>query len=277
MNKEIHLYSKLSRIKKNKIYSCKHLLLALLVIVMSIPQAYAEKDFTNLLPKEVELNEAQIKGLRSAMSDPNPRVRSRAIIALGKQQDEESFVKITELLNNEEINTKIAAIIAIGHYGEKSNSLIPALIDNLGSKNDKVRLVSVTSISKINPKLNKTQIAKVITLLGDGNHRIRSAATSIIDRHPREASANIASILELLENENPKTRSDAVKTLGHMGAAGYKYKSKIIDLFEDEDNSVRASAVLALANTGKATKEDVSKIGNLLIRDNNQFVCIIRC
>jgi len=58
--------------------------------------------------------------LKTMASDPNPTVRARAVLAIGRIQDSTSVPMLLPLLNDASVEVRREAVFALGQIGHKS-------------------------------------------------------------------------------------------------------------------------------------------------------------
>lgn len=114
--------------------------------------------------------------------------------------------------------------------------------------------------------MNKPEIEKQISLLKDGDFKVRRNAAHALEEIG-DASA-IPALIVALKDEDGGVRIFAAKALARIGDTSAV--PALIEMLKDKDNYVRRNSVLALGKIG-----DVSAISELVkvLTDKDEFIC----
>ena len=162
-------------------------------------------------------------------------------IATARKEVVEALVRygerVTELLTgqlgSEDVETRQAAIVALGRIGDPRS--VPALLQILSADDESV-IGAAGALAKIG---DRRSLDRLLDLVGHPKPAVRQAVIAAINSigHPEMASRTA----KLLTDPDPYIRESAVQIAGYFG-----YEGCIEPLFErcvDEDESVRRTAI----------------------------------
>jgi HEAT repeat protein len=150
-----------------------------------------------------------------ALGDPNPFVRWAAARTLGRiapVEDETAVPALARLLQNLDLDVRIAAATALQHYGPAARAAVP----------DLTRVVN------------------------RGDAEIRVAVIRALEGIGTDAAPSIPVITAALADPNPRVRLAAADVLGHFGALARDSESALRKALDDSDADVRRAASDAL-------------------------------
>ena len=213
--------------------------------------------------------EWEMTALMGALDDPNPKVVTFAIKELGVLEDVAVRDKIAEFIDSSEPFPQQAALNMVATWGEGARKYLPQVIESMGHKNVNTRRASTFAARSIGD-LNKTQLAVVVSLIGDDDTRVRNRAVSIIEDNRGKALGLKQQIIEFTESEDPKVRATALRALGKLGPKANS-NALLSKHLKDPEQPVRASAALALGDLGKSAKPQIKDLMPL-INDPKTYV-----
>jgi HEAT repeat protein len=140
---------------------------------------------------------------------------------------------LIEQLNNEELETRKAAVIALGRIG--NSKAVPALVRAL-TDDEELTIVAAGALGKIG---DRRAFDALLELLGHADAAVRQAAVAAINSlgHPemRERAAL------LLNDPDPQVRESAVKIAGYFGYP--QCTDLLLERCKDEEEIVRRAAI----------------------------------
>lgn len=145
---------------------------------------------------------------------------------------------LVEQLAREDLETRRAAVIALGHIGDVRAA--PALIALL-EEGDRELLVPIAgALARIG---DRRAFDPLVRLLGDEDIKVRHAAIGALNSigHPDMA----ARMEELVGNPDPLVRESAVKIAGYFGYA--PCADGLVERCKDSEETVRAAALEHIA------------------------------
>jgi HEAT repeat protein len=140
---------------------------------------------------------------------------------------------LTERLDDEEVETRKAAVVALGRIG--TPRAVPALVRALTDDED-LTIAAAGALGKIG---DRRAFDALLELTGHGNAAVRQASVAAINSlgHPDMAERAVA----LLDHPDPHVRESAVKIAGYFGYG--ECTDLLLDRCRDQDENVRRAAV----------------------------------
>ena len=140
---------------------------------------------------------------------------------------------LIEQLDDEEVETRKAAVIALGRIGD--SSAVPALVEVL-TGDDSLTIAAAGALGKIG---DRRAFDALLDMIGHRDVAVRQAVISAINSlgHPEMAGRALA----LLGDPNPRVRESAVKIAGYFGYA--ECTDLLLERCRDEDENVRRAAI----------------------------------
>src|SRR5215212_2145638 len=193
--------------------------------------------------------------LRNLLSSPNPLIRKRAALAVGRIGNEESVSALTPLLENDkDVSVRAMAAFALGEIeSETAANILIAVLKN-SSAPAEVRARAVEAMGKIAAALPHEQEARqrelgaaIIEALSSAGDQstILFGLTAAIRSRPTNAGPAIA---KFLTHANPRVRADAANALARLRLKdGNDQLRKLVA--SDIDPIVRANAARVLGVT----------------------------
>jgi HEAT repeat protein len=140
---------------------------------------------------------------------------------------------LIEQLEAEEVETRKAAVIALGRIGD--TSAVPALIGTL-TGDDELTIVAAGALGKIG---DRRAFDALLEMIGQPDAAVRQASIAAINSlgHPDMARR----ALTLLKDPNPYVRESAAKIAGYFGYA--ECTDLLLERCRDTDENVRRVAI----------------------------------
>lgn len=195
--------------------------------------------------------------LQKLLSNPNPEIRKRAALAVGRIGDEDSVSALTNLLDKDtDAAVRAMAAFALGEVESETsaNALIAVLKNTSGSV--EIRARAVEALGKIAAALprekesRQRELGAVIleSLKFELSHPTRDTSvalfglTAALRSRPADAGATIA---KFLTHSNPRVRTDAANALARLRLKDGLEQLRTL-LNSDLDPIVRANAARVL-------------------------------
>ena len=161
-----------------------------------------------------------------------PTVRKEVIESLVRYGERVTQLLI-EQLDYEEVETRKAAVIALGRIGD--SSAVAALVNAL-TGDDELAIVAAGALGKIG---DRRAFDALLGMLDHADGAVRQAVISAINSlgHPEMAERAPA----LLNDPNPHVRESAVKIAGYFGYA--QCTDLLLERCSDADENVRRAAI----------------------------------
>jgi HEAT repeat protein len=140
---------------------------------------------------------------------------------------------LAEQLHAEELETRKAAVIALGRIG--AAAAVPALVRALAD-DDELALVAAAALGKIG---DRRAFEALLDLIGSSDVAVRQAAVAAINSLGHPEMANRA--VQLLSDANPYVRESAVKIAGYFGYR--ECTDLLLERCFDPEESVRRAAI----------------------------------
>jgi HEAT repeat protein len=164
-----------------------------------------------------ELARPYVGEIVKAMKDPDIFVRWMAARVLGKLSPTKAEVVVPALvaqLCDPDLDLRVAAVLAIGHFGPAAKSAAPAL-------------------------------SKAV---GRGDSEFRIAAMRAVEGVGYGAAEALPAIARQLTATDPRVRAEAARVLGRFGRAAARFVGALRPLTTDRDDNVRKAASEAILN-----------------------------
>jgi HEAT repeat protein len=88
---------------------------------------------------------------------------------------------LERLLGDADVDVRLAAAVALEHYGSAARPAVPALIKALGTPEVELRLAVIRALRAIGPDANPA-IPALNTALTDHDPRVRQLAAEAVDK-----------------------------------------------------------------------------------------------
>lgn len=247
----------------------------IIIILISVGCVHQETEFQQIL--QFESITAPCDSLLDFLKHPEPKVRTRAIEAIGKLQDNHCLEQVTKMLQDTNHNVRLEAAFALGQIGDSTAEA--SLIERLNSKEiTEVKVRILEALGKIGTaqtfailsnqftaqsealraeaalasarmalrgRTNQIVTNSLQALLNDGNDDVRWKTTYALMRIKKDLDAN--KLVGRLQDRNPQVRMYAVSALGEMAYIPVLERLGFI-LRTDLDWRVRVNAARALEN-----------------------------
>ena len=217
----------------------------------------------------------------TALNDPNPYVKDRAIWALGAIGDQRAVEPLVSILKDDDVSIRQRAVEALAKIGgpetfeiltrlvlhdespiirhfaldellsEKNSQLVSLLASELGNESSKIRENAALALAATKEPEAIDALATLATQ--DRDPAIRRLAASSLGEF--RSGRAMPPLILALEDESPDVRKSAVESL--MQLNDRRAVVPILKLLYDENQGVRDSAIQALGilNDPKATPD----------------------
>jgi 3-methyladenine DNA glycosylase AlkC len=195
--------------------------------------------------------------LIQALEDEELEVRRSAALALGEMGPAavDAVPALIRALEDENVFVRRDAADALGDIGPGAVEAVPALIQALGDENDYVRMAARYALRNIGPEA----VPVLIEALGDENSKVRLCAADALGAIGPEAKEAVPALIQALGDEEVYVRGAAAVALGVIGPEAKEAVPALIRALEDENVFVRRDAAGALTNiTGQDFGQDAA-------------------
>lgn len=185
---------------------------------------------------EQKIKEA-VPVLLELLDDDNVQVRIASVVALKSFGGKKILENLIRALADSSEWVRVHAVETIGLYKDRKHiELLSQFLENEDS--DKVR----ATLIKVLGELGGAKVLPIITLyLKDSNARVRANAVEAIDRISASASIDMREhIIPLLDDENNRVKANSVRALFKMGET--KALEVLKNMIKSKDDWMRASA-----------------------------------
>ncbi len=218
------------------------LLHILLFVLLSNACVVKEKEIEHIV--RLENTRITCDSLSTFLKSPEPRIRARAVEALGKLQDNSCLQTLVDMLKDPDENVRLETVFALGQIGI-SDLAEAALITKLNSiEENEVNIRIIEALGKIG---TERTFPILIRLFKSENANLRAEAALSAGRMASRKITNqsmTTSLTSLLEDKNDDVRWKACYSLMQAGKdLDIKSLRKAID---DPDPRVRKYAIQSL-------------------------------
>jgi len=171
-----------------------------------------------------------------------------------------NLLKLEEMLKNDDLEVKGAAIAAITKFSSKEDLL--QLREMLKDDHYKVRKAAVNAIAELGTKEDLLLLRK---MLKDDYYKVRRAAVNSIFK--LGTKEDLPQLREMLNDDDSSVRFNVVKTIIKFGSKEDLQQLK--EVLKDNNSYVRLNAVIAITKLG--SKRDLPQLREML-KDNDSEV-----
>ena len=217
--------------------------------------------------------------LASLLNDSDGPVRARTASALGRLVVSDGAIEMALAKQAESdsfVQAKVAAIFALGMYGESGRRHVPLLINSLresdsqyGSPHD-AAVFSLSRICKTNPDLLSSSLAT-------GEPRVRSGILKSLGSIGSEAKNSLPEVLRLAKSDDPLTRIEATQAQWRIEKKPeqiLKVSIRSLSCSHTDPrtrSSVRLMAIFLLGEIGSEAESAAPKLVEILKTDPEIF------
>ncbi len=197
---------------------------------------WVERFIASKTAGEQKIKEA-VPVLLELLDDDNVQVRIAAVIALKSFNGKKIIENLIRALADSSEWVRVHAVETIGMYKDRKHiELLSQFLEN--EESDKVR----ATLIKVLGELGGAKVLPIITLyLKDSNARVRANAVEAIERISGSSSIDMREhIIPLLDDENNRVKANSVKALFKMGEK--KAIEVLKNMIGSGDDWMRASA-----------------------------------
>jgi HEAT repeat protein len=186
--------------------------------------------------------------IRRGSFDPNPAGRRATLEAL-EALGETGVVFIPQLIRSLKDPDRFVRWIAARALGKlapaKASDVVPALICLLDEVDLDVRVAAIDALGQYNSSA-ASAVPALAVRLGKGDSESRIAAMRALENIGKAATPALRAVRPLLSMKDPRLRAEAARLLGRFGAAASDYLPDLRKLLNDPDSEVRRQASAAI-------------------------------
>ena len=180
----------------------------------------------------------EVAALATALRDPDPQVRSEAVLAIGKIFDPlppEGLALLKEAARDKDSTVRGHATAALG-----------------SRKASNAEAAAAPSGKASGPS---GQVSTLVAALKDKNSGVRSGAADSLARLETAAASATPALLAALSDNSGDVRAAAARALGQVGAPPAEAVPALMRALDDRDRDVRKDAAEALGHFGAPARE----------------------
>ena len=217
----------------------------------------------------IQLGNDHLSYLGKVLGQSNYNIRILAIKFLGLINTAESTAMIIPRLGDSDSDVRSAAN-ALVNKRSLSNNELTLLSAILSQNNYNVRILAVNQIGRIN---SHEAAQKLVTMLGDGDSDVRSAAATALNKFQLSLE-ELSGLVKLLNSNNYTIRILAVKFMSKI--AEQPSTEQMVLTLGDSDSDVRSTTISllkkrTLADTEVRALQTVAKNNNYSVRVNAAY------
>jgi HEAT repeat protein len=186
--------------------------------------------------------------LATALKDSDAVVRVHAALALWQVDGRsDGLAVLTAALKAKEDRVREHACVALGGFGAKAASTVPALLEAaLHDGTARVRVLSAEALGKIG--LGKDTAAQLAAALKDEDESVRFSAARALwnTASPKTRGELVTLVADGLNRKIASVRKRAAEVLGEFGAGAKEVVPALLEALRDPDAPVRQAAAAAL-------------------------------
>ena len=194
------------------------------------------------------------------LRSPNPSVRRRAAIDLGKSRQAEALPHLAELVRDPDVEVRIAVLRAIASLREITG--VPSMVVFISDAQARVRSEAIDGAVEIYTHRDRPGgMTRFLSIFSDDRDKPEPLVVTAVDFEVYRSMA------ALLKDPDPGVRESAAEGIGILG--GTEVAVDLVAALGDASPSVRAAAVTSIVKVG--TSADGEAL-TPLIRDGSASV-----
>jgi HEAT repeat protein len=199
---------------------------------------YMKTQATPALPRVVEMYDH---------ADPVTRLEIiDTVLALDRQGDY-AIPVLQKSLEGPQAKDRKEALIGLLRFRSKVNLFLDSLIEATGDKDPENQVLAIAILKGLGPQAHKA-VPRLITLMDDGNPKVRSAAVAAISSFTPPTPGILDALAKAVKNEDIRVRMTAI---GSLRRFGYVYPDKVVGILktaldEEKDDQTRKALSSAL-------------------------------
>jgi len=210
----------------------------------------------------IKVGQPAIKGLITAVNDPEPYTESMAIDALSRISDKDAEPLIQQKIHDPNNLVKVSAAIALYTMGKTDSRDI--IINGLKDPNVDVRRIAVKAMAEV---LNDPPADKMIELLKDPDPEVRNYA-AIANGKTKNQGAVAMLVKEMKDDKDEQVRSSAGQALESIGKPSVEPLNSLLNNANDMELVIRVAQILG--NIGD--KSSVNSLESAYKRAKNDMM-----
>ena len=201
--------------------------------------------------REMKYTDKTPEQWRELLGHPNPQVRDQAIDALIQYGPEQVPFLARMAQDRSKPTARMAAIRALGAFGPRAASAVPAIVAALQDQTWDGRDVAAESLGFIGDASPEV-VRALCEALRDGDERVRMAAARALGRCRATSKDAVEALAGALQDVDPNVQMAAVEALGELGPAAQSVVPQLEELARDGTPVLQATVQEALGRiTGK--------------------------
>ena len=198
-------------------------------------------------------------------SDPSAPARedaaSRIVESADRIDPSHAVPTLTAALSDPSPRVRRSAVVALSLFSKRSTSTIPALVEALKDDDIAVRILAVEALGEApkTPEIGTIAIPALVETLSDRNNLVRCRAARKLVAWG-EGAKGVSAMVEIIRGQGAaETREDvklsnfrsAIASLETIGADARDAIPALIEATKDEDDETRVAAASVLASFGE--------------------------
>ena len=225
-----------------------------------------------------------LANLRSAINDPDEKVRSEAAISIGKIRPVTDTVR-SPLMDAMEDSSEAVRLNAAYGLGGSGETVVPALIGALRVEAKKTEEEAMAktpaNLHRTNPNaccsaqalsaVGAPAVAALVGTLEEPHWWMRTLAANTLGNIGPQADEAVPALVDLLKDGHWWVRRNAAEALGRIGSKAAV--PALIHSLRDPDWRVRGNATLSLAKSSRPNNDAIPNLIQVLSDENryNRF------
>lgn len=208
---------------------------------------------------QIGLAQTTPAAIRKLAAEP----QSQSAIASLKQRGNPGIKTLIQLAGDEKETqkTRIFAIAALGELDAKA--AIPVLTECVNTNPKNVRLAALAAFAKIEDP-GKDAVAAQLIALKDQDVEIRIAAAQVLSNANKNADMTIQDLITALADSNLKVRVSAINAIAAAGSQAKPAISALTDSLNSPEREFKLAAIVALSKLGQEAKPAVPILAQLI-------------
>lgn len=205
-----------------------------------------------------ELGKDAVPALRDKLSNPVTAYWACLVAAEIGPDAAELTPDLINVLQHEEPECRMEALVALGRIGSGAKGAVPAIIELLGKESfDSVKYTATFALEEIGDAAEVLpELMKLLETQDLGLRAISARGVAKLSQDPEQRAQAVKVLLEALKSDNDHIRQLVIRTLSELPTPPEGPRPEVLDAFvaamEDAEPEVVGEVMAALAARGKA-------------------------
>ncbi|MER3433019.1 MAG: PBS lyase [Leptolyngbya sp. ERB_1_1] len=203
--------------------------------------------------------------LTDAIDNNSKEIRLAALAALSKLEEpgKDAIPSVVAALKDKDADIRIGAAQALGNFGSAAKDVVQDLINALSDSNRTVQVKAINAIAAIGTDA-KPAIPALTDAINAPEREVRLAAIVALSKLGQDAKSAVPVLAQLLADPDSEIRMKTASTLGTLGSDASGAVMQLRQALQHPDRLTRYFAAIALGRIGAGAKLAVPELTTAL-------------